>query len=84
MRSRVGIVSRRQGSHELSTDLRTEMRELGTELRADMGVLRADMATSNAESRADLFRAIAVQGRWMVAVLGLLGAIFTTVVLLAG
>jgi hypothetical protein len=45
--------------------------------------LRAEMAAVGADLRGEIQRAVASQTRWMVTVLVLLGAIYTTVNLLA-
>jgi hypothetical protein len=72
----------------LGAELRGEMAALRTELRGEMAALRTElrgeMAGLRTELGADLSAAVAAQTRWMVTVLTVLGALFTTATILTG
>ena len=72
----------------LRVELRGDMAALRAELRGDMTALRAelrgDMAALRAGLSADLSAAVAAQTRWLVTVLTVLAALFTTATILTG
>jgi hypothetical protein len=76
------LARRSDVEHETAL-LRLEIGSLRTEMRGEFGAVRAEMASLAGELRTELQSAIAAQTRWMVTVLVVLGALYTTVNVLA-